>query len=120
MMQAIADVSRLVQDWASAEERWWLTCGPTLLGDELGSAVVETRYIPLRFRLPGGWYTPDYLHILETGRMIFIEVKGSRQQRNYRDARSKLRAAAEWYPFFAWYEVRINPRTEHFELEEIT
>jgi hypothetical protein len=70
----------------------------------LDDAVIVVLYEPLTFRLPGGSYTPDFMALTEHGRAAFVEVKGSRHQRNYRDARSKLRAAAELHPWFEWFE----------------
>ena len=69
---------------------------------EYGEAVVLTMYEPMAFYLPGGRYKPDFMHILESGSILFVEVKGSTKQRGYRDSRAKLRAAAEVFPFFYW------------------
>jgi len=42
---------------------------------------------------------------METGMVVFVEVKGSKKQKGYRDARSKLRAVQAMYPFFTFVEV---------------
>lgn len=58
------------------------------------------------FKIPGGGYTPDWC-ILIDGQWVFVENKASKKQANYRDARSKLRAAAALNPWFRFYEVRL-------------
>lgn len=107
-LTARARLLALIPAFDSEGERWWQQYGALLLGDEAGSAVVWTQYHPLTFRLPGGSYTPDFLHILADGRIVLVEVKGSKQQKGYRDARSKLRAAAEVYGWLVWYEAIIG------------
>jgi hypothetical protein len=92
------------QDYKSKAERHWAANGPLLIADEFFTAVAVTLYEPISFSLPGGRYTPDFLHILATGEMVFVEIKATRKQKNYRDARSKLRAAAELYPYFYFVE----------------
>ena len=80
---------------------------PTIIEGATGQAVVLTMYEPVTFHIPGSNYTPDFLHILADGEQCFVEVKGSKAQRGYRDARAKLRAAADVFPFYSWFEVRI-------------
>lgn len=73
----------------------------------VGSVRLPTTLLhhPMRLYLPGGSYSPDFL--LQIGTFLFlIECKGSRKQKNYRDARSKLRAAAAIYKMFRFIEVR--------------
>lgn len=103
---ARANVANLLPRFDSNAEAWWDTYGAPIIADELGCAVTLSQFHPLTFHLPGGNYTPDFLHILTDGRLVLVEVKGSQQQKNYRDARSKLRAAAAIYPWATWYEVR--------------
>jgi len=103
-MKAIADVKALIPRYKSDSEQQFALLGAIILRDALGIEVAEMRYEPCRWAIPGGHYTPDWLAILDDGRVVFIEVKGSKKQRNYRDARSKLRAAAAMYPFFSWCE----------------
>jgi hypothetical protein len=115
---ARANLAALVPVYDSKAEEWWATYGALLLADELAQAVSLTLYHPLTFHLPGGSYTPDYCHILADGTMVVIEVKGSKMQKNYRDARAKLRAAADVYRWLTWYEARVDGRGG-FELERI-
>lgn len=137
---ARADVAKLLPQLKSAEERWWDTHGALIIGNEFDSAVVATYYEKVSFKVPGGSYTPDFMHVLADGRMVYVEVKAlilktkiidrrdgtsevkqvhnSRAQHGYREARSKLRAAAECYPFYIWVEARVGKRGEH-ELEII-
>ena len=74
---------------------------------QFGVYPLAIRYEPMTFAIPGGRYTPDFELILPD-RDVFVEVKGSKRQKNYRDARSKLRAAAETYPERCWYEYRMD------------
>ena len=106
---ARANVDRLVDPYRSGVEREWSTVGSLLLEDELGTSVALTLYEPFVVNLPGGRFTPDFLHILDDGRLVFCEVKVSKRQKNYRDARSKLRAAACLHPWALWLEAR-RPR----------
>ncbi len=114
---ARADITRLLPTFDSQAEAWWDTHGPLLLADELRCAVALTQYHAITVHLPGGSYTPDFLHILADGRLILVEIKGSKQQRGYRDARAKLRAAADLYRWATWYECRVDHGA--FELELI-
>jgi len=36
-------------------------------------------YEPMRFKIPGGNYTPDFLAVCADGTMILVEIKGSRK-----------------------------------------
>lgn len=107
---ARADLSALLPKYDSAGERWWATYGPLLIAGDAHQPVALTLAHPLAFAVPGGRYTPDFLHILQDGRLVLVEIKGSKRQPNYRDARSKLRAAAELYPWAAWVEARVDGR----------
>ena len=104
---ALANVQALMPRYDSDSEEWWASYGALLLGDEAGSPVALTQYHALTLHLPGGSYTPDFLHILADGRLVVVEVKGSQKQRGYRDARAKLRAAADLYRWATFYEARI-------------
>ncbi len=87
------------------EQNWW-NFGHIYINELANERVSVTLYEPVSFKLPGGSYTPDFLHITEKGQMFFVEIKGSKHQKGYRDARSKLRAAAELHPWFTFLEVR--------------
>jgi len=103
-MKAIADVQALIPRYRSDSEQQFAFLGAIIMRDALGIEVIEMRYEPCRWAIPGGHYTPDFLCVMSQGQIVFVEVKGSRKQRNYRDARSKLRAAAAMYPWFTWCE----------------
>jgi len=98
-------VAALIPQYKSSTEQQFSLLGAAILREALGAAVAAMFYEPCRWKIPGGHYTPDFLAILDTGQVVFIEIKGSRKQRNYRDARSKLRAAADVYRMFVWCEV---------------
>ena len=102
------DIARLAPTFDSAAEEWWHKYGTLLLTDRLGEGIALTQYHAFTLHLPGGSYTPDFLHVTSDGRMLIVEVKGSTKQRNYRDARSKLRAAAELYRWAVFYEVIVT------------
>lgn len=141
LILARADVSRLLPRFDSDIEAWWERNGALILGNELECGVARTEYHPMTFLLPGGGYTPDFLHILTDGRLVFVETKAlilktkftegqdgtvtakqvhnSRAQKGYRDTRTKLRAAAELHPWALWAEVRVGKRGGEWELEFI-
>ena len=104
-MKATADVTTLIPVYKSNCERRFADLGPTLLGAHFGAECLLLLYEPLRFKIPGGAYTPDWLCLLADGRIVLVETKGSKRQKNYRDARSKLRAVAAVYPWWVWVEV---------------
>ena len=105
-VSALADVALLVPKYKSKAEEYFAQYGWLVVGDELGQRIAWMQYEPMTFHLPGGKYTPDFLLITDTGRMVFVEVKGSNKEKGYRDARSKLRAAASLHPWATWYEWR--------------
>jgi hypothetical protein len=107
----------LSDGYKSNAERAWAAHGGHYLLAHFMAPVVQTYYEPFSIKLPGGSYTPDFLHILDNGGMIFVEIKGSKHQRNYRDARSKLRAAAALHPWADWIEAVGG--ASGFELESI-
>lgn len=105
---AIADLSKLIPVYDSKAEEWWAEKGAWLLGDEIGCPVVDTYYHAVTVHLAGERYTPDFLHLLRDGRLVFVEVKGSTKQKGYRDARSKLRAASVMFRWATWYEAIVG------------
>ena len=117
MTFAIADLSRLIDPYRSKAEAQWTRISYLYIEDWFKCQVVRELYEPISLKLPCGNYTPDFMVILSDGRVVFVEVKGSTRQKNYRDARSKLRAAAEVYPFFIF--MQATGRLEAWELEEI-
>jgi len=104
-MKGIADVDTLIPRYKSSSEQQFSLLGQAILREAFDAAVVVMFYEPVRWKIPGGHYTPDWLCLMETGMVVFVEVKGSKKQEGYRDARSKLRAASAMYPFVTWCEV---------------
>ena len=104
MTHAIADVAALTPQYRSKTEGYWAQMGNVYIADEFNARVMWEGYERARLSIPGGFYTPDFMYILENGQTIFVEIKGSKRQKNYRDARSKLRAAANVYPFWTFVE----------------
>lgn len=64
------------------------------------------------FSLPGGSYTPDWSFLMDDNTWVRVEVKASRMQPGYKDARSRLRATASLNPWDAFYEFRMNTKAE--------
>jgi len=90
--------------YKSKNESDWATFGSMILFAELQTATQWQGYEPVTFNIPGGRYKPDFMHVLADGRIAWVEVKGSKKQRGYRESRSKLRAAASIHPWFIWIE----------------
>ena len=105
---AIADVAKLRDHYDSREEEEWARQGMLWARSILGRRVAALFYHPLTFHLAGESYTPDWMCIFSDGRIAFFEITGSRKHRGYRDARSKLRAAAALFPCFAFYEAMVT------------
>jgi hypothetical protein len=128
---ALADLERLTSRYRSKAEEWWGTFGEAILADELGQEVVVTAYEPVTLHMPGNDYTPDFMHVLANGWICFVEVKAPlferdkagkrafRGKQNMRDARSKLREAAETFPYFRFIEVR-KFGTGAVEIEQVS
>lgn len=102
----LAKALPLIDNYKSQAEAEFAQVGAALLYNHFGARVLKMAYEPMTFNLPGNRYTPDWLVVLEDGRLVFVEIKASRRQKNYRDARSKLRLAAATWPEFVWCEVR--------------
>ena len=101
-LKAKANIPAEHPAYKSQSERDWSVFGDMILGDEGFVGVAVQLYEPLTFHILGGRYKPDFMHILDAGEVIFVEVKGSKRQKNYRDSRSKWRAAAALHPWFTW------------------
>ena len=108
--------------YKSTQERWWAQWGHHLLAERMQQNVACTLYEPITWHLPGNvTYTPDFLHILDDGSLVMVEVKPVLHRINartgkrkawtppgYRDARVRLKVAAELYPWLTWYEAHID------------
>lgn len=102
---ARGDVATLLPRYKSGAEKDFSRIGLALMGSYCECEVAVMTYEPETFNVPGGRYTPDFRCILADGRIIFVEIKGSKLEKGYRDARAKLRAAAALNPWYTWYEV---------------
>ena len=119
-MQASAILREAGYD-SKEEAAWALLCHDEL--EHQGYNLLETIYHPFTLYIAGGKYTPDFLHIVQismaTSIVLIVEVKGSKKQRNYRDARTHLRSAANKFDFWRFAEVRINIKSGAVEFEVI-
>ena len=95
----------------SSFEKRWLSFDSVVIEDFFESKVAVMRPKPFSFLLPANSYTPDFMYILEDGRHVFVEVKGSQFQHGYRDSIAKLRMAATLFYFYTFVEVM--PNKEH-------
>ena len=107
-MRAIAHLEKLIPRYRSKLEARWAQEGALVLQHDYGERVLLMLYEPLTFNLPGNNYTPDFMCILGDGKILFVETKGSRRAKNYRDARSKLRLAASVHSWATFIEARYN------------
>ena len=105
--------------YASKAEADWAGAGPMHLYGKFGSHTVFSGYEWLGFSIPGGRYTPDFFHILEDGRFVIVEVKGSKKQGSYRDSRARLRVAASLNPWAIFVMALKSPTGGGWELEII-
>jgi hypothetical protein len=105
---AKANIAKLMPAYKSNAEADFARLGPAIMQEHLGQPVALTQYEPLSFCLPGGRYTPDFLIIAQDGSLALVEVKASKREKGYRDARSKLRAAAALCRWARFYEVIID------------
>jgi hypothetical protein len=97
-----ANIEALIPAYRSRAEEDYAAIGHVLIADEFRQKVMLTMYEPMAFYIPGGRYRPDFMHILEDGSVVFVEVKKNKHLKSYRDSRAKLRAAAVVFPFFTW------------------
>jgi hypothetical protein len=80
--------------------------GALVLRGILGKKIIHLDYHPVAFLLPGETYKCDFLALACDGSQYFVECKGTNKSKNYRDARSKLRAAAARFPYWNFLEAR--------------
>lgn len=92
----------------SREELKWKMVARNVLAEHFTTSVEFERVKPVSFNLPVGQYTPDFQYTMSDGMVIYVEVKGSKFQPNYRDARARLRASATLFPEHTFLEVMPN------------
>jgi hypothetical protein len=92
-----------------------------ILEETTGKKIVFSAYEWVTFSLPGGSYTPDWSFRMDDGSWVRVEIKASKMQPGYKDARSKLRATASLNPWDTFYEFRPRTKAEGggWELELI-
>ncbi len=89
---------------SKVEEEYAALC-EILVHEWLNVRVLLTHYEPIAFNLPGAFkYTPDFLHVLEDRRILFVEVKNSKKQKGYRVTHNSIKTAAAIHPYFMWAE----------------
>lgn len=71
---------------SKTEERAWREWVPTM-------GCVKALYEPITLHLPSGRYTPDFLLLMPTREMLFVEVKGSWNA--YQSGRSSKKSLIE-------------------------
>ena len=106
----------------SKTEQQFAKVGTILLYGFLDKKIVHLEYHPIQFVLLGEIYEIDFLAIAADGEQFFVECKGTNESKNYRDARSKLRAAAARFPFWNFIEARWPDQKYEmaWELEHIS
>jgi hypothetical protein len=94
---------------------------PARIEAETGRKIIFQGYEWQTFKLPGGRYTPDWSYLLDDNTWVHVELKASKLQPGYADARSKLRATASLNPWYKFYEFRAKTIKDGggFELELI-
>lgn len=92
-----------------------------MVEDATGKKIIFSAYEWVTFSLPGGSYTPDWSFLMDDNSWVRVEVKASKMQPGYKDARSKLRATASLNPWDTFYEFRPRTKAEGggWELEFI-
>jgi len=93
-----------IQAARSQAEVDWQSIGTHVIQDMYGKQVAFVGYEWESYKIPGGSYTPDFLYIFTTGERVCVEVKGSKMQASYRDARARLRVAASLNPWIIFIE----------------
>jgi len=115
-------MSKYIDPFRSEEERiFWgfANVFPQLVPELEGLRVDACSYEAIRFDLGGTSYTPDfYFRLLNDDGytvLAFIEVKGSKFQKGYRDTRTKLLNVSSLFPEYAFFEVMVNSRLRRIE-----
>jgi hypothetical protein len=118
-------------EYDSEAEKIFATNAALVMWAGLQVVVHEVRHHPVTFHLPGNSrYTPDfrirtsagnYMIEIKPGDRISKAGKVIKPGKNRRDARSKLRAAAELFPEYTFIEARLRSTKEplNWELETI-
>lgn len=81
--------------------------------------VLAMFYEWVSFNLPSSTYTPDFMVMLTDHSLVFVEVKGSKNQRHYLPTRYKVRVAASLNPFFRFCIATPTPRSNGWDIDRI-
>ena len=77
---------------------------------KLSAGIDHWRYESQKFKVGGGWYTPDY-QVIAFGHMLQIEVKG-----HWREAaKLRYRSAAMEYGEYIWVVAKVTRGGWNFE-----
>lgn len=98
------DVALSISEDMSAVERQWEIDAPIEIEKLFGQPVIRTLYQPISLRLPyvkgAIRYTPDFMHVLKDGELVFVETKATRFQDNYAYSILRLKIiATKFYEF---------------------
>lgn len=85
-------------------EELWQKQGDDALLKEFGKKTVWREHEPVTFNKAKIKYTPDFMHVMEDGEVIFIEVKASRFGKSYGASRVRARLMANTFSMFGFYE----------------
>lgn len=107
-----------IKKYKSKTEARWAKIGAVIVMDEIGMMPISTRYEALKFSLPSGLYTPDFMHQLPDGTLLFIEVKGSTKQKGYAKSRAALKNAVALFQEFRW-AMAVSAPGENFTFEKL-
>ncbi|MBN1348395.1 hypothetical protein JXJ21_03235 [candidate division KSB1 bacterium] len=102
--------------YRSNTEQAWAMVGQFLIADKFNATVKWWSYEAIRLALGNAWYTPDFIYWLSDGRVVLVEVKGSKKQKGYRDSRTRQRVATGLFPLFVFVEA-LYAGNRNFNLE---
>lgn len=95
-IKAVGDVDRTGPVFRSkAEKKAWYEWLPT-------RNYAHAEHEPLSLRIAGALYKPDLVCLRRSGRIDFIEVKGSGGFKAYKSGRSSKRSLKQCARHFAW------------------
>lgn len=92
-------------EYKSKSENKWAIEGDKVVAELVGEAVICSYYEGVTFIVGSLKYTPDFMHMTQSGKIIFVEVKDSRFGRSYQASITRLKATAAKFAMFIFYEV---------------
>lgn len=121
LSDVLKKVSKFLLKGESKTEIDWLKYHASCIENHFSSKIVVMRPKSTTFHILGSSYTPDFEYLLENGQRVFVEVKGSKFQPNYRDARSKLKMTATLHWDKSFVEVMPDKNLESgWSMEDIS